>query len=78
MILNNKLRQFLDRELSIRQFALIRSDRDVARIVEVCEEFCDKLEETTRHIKLSKTAEYKEEMERLMEKLDEIHALAHY
>ncbi len=67
MIQNNKLRQLLDRELSVRQFALIRSDRDVARIVEVCEEFCDELEETTRHIKL-----------RLMEKLDEIAGLARY
>ncbi len=75
MIRNNKLRQLLDRELSIRQFALIRSDRDVARIVEVCEEFCDEIEETTRD---TEPPEHKEEIKRLMEKLDEIHGLAHY
>ncbi len=78
MTRNDKLRQFLGRELSVRQLALIRSERDVARIVEVCEEFCGELEETIRNPELPDAAAYKEEIRRLVKKLDKIAGLAHY
>ncbi len=39
--MNKKLKETLEVELSIAEYALIMNDPTVARIVQVCSDFCD-------------------------------------
>ncbi len=65
--MNKKLKETLDVELSIAEYALMMNDPTVTRIIQVCSDFCDEL------LAISKThKELREKCDELQEKCDEL------
>ena len=62
--MNKKLKETLEVELSIAEYALMMNDPTVTRIIQVCSDFCDEL------LAISKT--HKELREKCDELQDEI------
>ncbi len=65
--MNKKLKETLEVELSIAEYALIMNNPTVTRIIQVCSDFCDE------HFAISKThKELQDKCDELQEKCDEL------
>ena len=63
--MNKKLKETLEVELSIAEYALIMNNPTVTRIIQVCSDFCDE------HFAISKThKELQDKCDELQDKID--------